>query len=117
MSKVVEITGDNIIFDDGFVISHWHPQDCCESHYLDYGDLDLKELQDAGEFDLTNDSFFEVVRDYGIRLISKSGYKIAIPGYADNNGYYSSDLILEVRNPKTGYKKDYDITDGQKEME
>ncbi|UFK09572.1 hypothetical protein [Xanthomonas phage DES1] len=110
MSKVIKLDGC-LIFDDGHVLSSDHDQDCCESHWLDFIGLvndDFKGL----DFDLSEESFFERVEDFGIRLLPVNGHPIPIPGYGANNGYYSSNLTLVLQLPN-GKNKKFDITECQ----
>ena len=102
------IDADYLTFSDGTRISSEHDQDCCESHYLSFSDLKVDDFEGLF-FDFSGD-FFERVEDYGIRLIPIEGHPISIPGYADNNGYYSSNLTLVVEGP---FAKNYDISDCQ----
>jgi hypothetical protein len=111
MSKVIQVTEDFIMFDDGHKLYSDHEQDCCERHYLDLSELSVEDF--AGlVFDLSSDKFFERVPDFGIRLIPISGGQpVSIPGYGSNNGYYSQNLTLILSIPAT--KKTFDITDCQ----
>ncbi len=111
MSKVIAVTSDDITFDDGHVIYSQHYQDCCESHYLSFNDLSVEDFGNL-EFDLSDDDFFERVEDYGIRLIAVNGSAIPVPGYASNNGYYSSNLSL-VLQYANGNRKTFDIQECQ----
>jgi len=108
--KVVKIDSDSLVFDNGIVLSSYHSQDCCESHELSLEDLTLSDFEGL-EFDLTNDDFFERIEDYGIALKPINGHPVRIPGYGSNNGYYSSDLSLELTG--NGFNKNYDISDCQ----
>jgi hypothetical protein len=92
-TKVIHVDGDSITFSNGLVLSSDHQQDCCESHYLSFSDLKLEDF-DGLEFDLTDESFFARVPDYGIRLIPINGHQISVPGYGSNNGYYGSNIDL-----------------------
>lgn len=95
--KVVKITTDEIIFDNGFSISWDHDQDCCESHYLDFESINLSDFKGLN-FNLSNNNkFFEKVEGYGIRLLPVNGHPVSIPGYGKNNGYYSSDLKVVLK--------------------
>lgn len=100
MTKVKSIDSDSITFENGLVLSSNHEQDCCENHYLSFSDLKLEDF-DGLEFDLSGDTFFERVPDYGIRLIPVSGHPVSIPGYGYNNGYYSSNLDLTLSDGRT----------------
>jgi len=105
--KVVKITEDEIIFDNGLSLSSDHRQDCCESHYLWFKDLTLSEFEGM-EFDLSNDDFFEKIEGYGIALKPTNNFPVRIAGYGSNNGYYSTELKLVI-----SFRKEYDITECQ----
>lgn len=111
--KVIELGEESIIFDDGTKLFSNHISGCCESHYLSFKYIELEDF-DGLEFDLSNDSFFERVDGFGIRLIAKNGQKISVPGYGHNNGYYSHELTLIIKNHQKNIKKEYDITECQK---
>jgi len=93
-AKVIRI-GDGIVFDNGMSLIDYHETDCCESHYLDTNELDIREF-DGLEFDLSNDNFFERIDGYGIALLPINGHPIRIAGHGSNNGYYSSQLDLHL---------------------
>jgi len=109
-TKVEKVTGDEIVFDNGWTLSSYHESDCCESHYLDIGSLSLADFEGLS-FDLSSDAFFERVEDYGIRLIPINGHPVSIAGYGYNNGYYSSQLTLVLERGKD--RKTFDITECQ----
>jgi hypothetical protein len=109
--KVIKVDDESIEFDNGAVLSSYHNQDCCESHYLWFKDLTIEDFKGL-EFDLTGDDFFKRIEGYGIELIPIHGHSVKVPGYGSNNGYYSSDLELIINaNGKT--IKEYDISDCQ----
>lgn len=105
--KVKAIDSDSITFDNGITLTSDHDQDCCESHSLDFSDLKLDDFEGL-EFDLTGDTFFEKVEDYGIRLLPTNGHPVSVPGYGYNNGYYSSNLSLVLSDGRI-----FDITECQ----
>ena len=88
-----------------------HDSDCCESHYLSFDDLTIEDFKDL-EFDLTSESFFNRIEDYGIELIPIKGYSVKVPGYGYNNGYYSSQLDL-ILTDKKDFNKEFDISECQ----
>lgn len=94
-----------------FALESKHRKDCCEQHYLSFGDLSLEDFEGL-EFDLSEDTFFRRVPGYGIELIPVSGWGVKIPGYSSNNGYYSTNLTLVLRHPVRGTVK-WDITECQ----
>lgn len=71
--------------------------------------VDFDEL----EFDLVSDDFFERIEGYGIALNPLVGHSVRIPGYGENNGYYSSELNLVLKD-RNGFLKVFDISKCQK---
>jgi hypothetical protein len=110
--KVVKLTSDEIVFDGGYKLYSDHDQDCCENHYLDFSDLNIEDFEGL-EFNLEAENFFNRIEDYGIELKPIKGHSVKVPGYADNNGYYGSniDLILEGNDGKV--IKTYDVSECQ----
>jgi hypothetical protein len=109
--KVVEINDEYILFENNVKLYSEHQADCCETHYLSFEDLTLKDFEEL-EFDLTEDKFFNRIEDYGIELIPLKGHSVKIPGYGYNNGYYSSNLNLYISDDK-GFNKSFDISECQ----
>lgn len=107
--KVVKV--DNCIyFSDGSELFCYHDQECCEEHYLDFEHIKLEDFNGL-EFDLTNENFFKRIDGFGIELIPIIGHSIKIPGYGYNNGYYSCNLKLVLKNNTQEFI--YDITECQ----
>ena len=112
--KVVSISDDIIKFEGGVELEAVHVQDCCEHHYLSLSDLTIDDF-DGLTFDLSaenGEGFFNRVEGYGIELLPNHGHAIRIPGYGSNNGYYSSNLTLEVRGD--GKTREFNISECQK---
>lgn len=109
--KVVKMDSDSLQFDNGVSLTSDHEPECCESHYLHFGDLTLDDFNGL-EFDLTSDNFFERIEDYGIALKPIHGHPVRIPGYGFNSGYYSSNLDLVLSDNK-GFRKVFDISECQ----
>ena len=93
---------EELKFTDGRVIKAYHEADCCEQNYADWG-----SLFDTGFFE---ENFF------GKKLVIdewEGGFRIngyAVNCYSEQNGYYSSDITVEIYNPtsdKPFYKRDY----------
>lgn len=108
--KVVKITQELILFNDDTELTSDHDQECCESHYLSFSDLTLDDFEGL-EFDLTNKNFFTPIHNYGIALNPINGFPVRVPGYGDNNGYYSTNLTLVIRNKY--FIRTFDITECQ----
>ena len=109
--KVVRVDSDSIEFDNGVNLYSDHDQSCCESHYLSMSDLTLADFEGL-EFDLTKEDFFERIEGYGIALKPINGFPVRIPGYGNNNGYYSSNIDLVITDNK-GFRKVFDISECQ----
>ena len=110
-AKVVRIDDDSIEFNNGVILTSSHDPDCCESHYLWLADLTIGDFNGL-EFDLTSDDFFERIAGYGIALKPLVGFPVRIPGYGINNGYYSCQLDLVLRNGGD-FSRGFDITECQ----
>ena len=78
--KIKEVNTNYILFDNGSRITFDHEQDCCETNYADFEQLE--------------DLIFEVVPENGFRFGSKGTPMFFIPCYSDQNGYYSSDIDI-----------------------
>lgn len=112
--KIIKISQESIRFSDGTLLTSEHDQDCCEQHYLSLGDITMEEVEDL-KFDLSNDSFFTRIPDYGISLNPIKGWPVRIPGYGSNNGYYSDNLTLQLS--LNGEVRTFDITDCQTQID
>jgi len=109
--KVVKVDAESIEFENGVQLYSDHDQDCCENHYLSFGDLTIADFEGL-EFDLTGEDFFKRIEDYGIELIPINGHSVKVPGYGSNNGYYSSNLDL-ILTDKKDFNKRFDISECQ----
>lgn len=88
--KIKEVNTNYILFDNGSRITFDHEQDCCETNYADF-----EQLEDlALEYEFENDLIFEVVPENGFRFGSKGTPMFFVPCYSDQNGYYSSDIDI-----------------------
>lgn len=112
MKTIVKtVNEETIFFENGARLESSHDSDCCEHHWLSFKDLSLSDFEGL-EFDLSTDSFFEKVEDYGIRLLPINGHPIGVPGYGSNNGYYSTELtlVLTIKKEDSTETRTYDIT-------
>lgn len=92
-AKIVEV-GENLIrFSDGTTITGHHHQDCCEYNYADCGQVD--DIALSTEFDTSN-LVFEEVADSGFRFGNAPSKMFFVPCYSSQNGYYSSDIEIQV---------------------
>jgi len=110
-TKVSKINLETLEFEDGTILSSYHEQDCCESHYLSFSDLQLSDF-DGLEFDLEDENSIIKIEEYGIALNPIKGFPVRIPAYSSNNGYYSSELsVILEKEGKT--IKEIDISECQ----
>ena len=94
--KIKEINEEQILFDNGFKIEYDHLQDCCESNYADFKQIEPMALN----YEFDEHLIFEKVDDYGFRFGNEYGLLFFIPCYSDQNGYYSSDIDIYYNNTK-----------------
>lgn len=115
MLKVLVIgIDDGIYFDNGMSLTSEHWTECCEHHYLSFNDLDMKDFKGL-EFnlDLEDGNFFKRIAGYGIELVPINGWSVKIPGYGDNNGYYSENINLVLKDANDNVLQDWDVTECQ----
>lgn len=88
---------EKILFDDGSSITFSHEQDCRESNWADFSVLEM--FYKGEEF---KDYTIEPIEDGGFNLIlienGWNDWKIFIPCYSDQNGYYSTNLDIHINN-------------------
>lgn len=89
--KIKKVTENEIVFTNGKCIYYDHEQDCCESNYADFGQLELSAYD--VEFDEHNMKF-EKADDYGFRFGSTDTPMFFVPCYSDQNGYYDSSVDI-----------------------
>lgn len=109
--KVIGVSPDAILFTENVSIQSSHQSSCCEYHWLSFGDVTLSDFEGL-EFDLSGDDFFDRIEDYGIGLKPINGFPVRIPGYGSNNGYYGSNIDLEVLVDNKVIKS-YDVSECQ----
>lgn len=96
-AKIITIHEDCLEFDTGHKLCDYHYQECCENHYINFEYLKLEDVKDL-VFDISSTAFIEQVFGYGVRLKPTNNFPVSIPGYGDNNGYYSHQLELILRD-------------------
>ncbi len=89
--KVVSYKEDEgLLFSNGLKVNDYHPQDCCESVYADW-----KQLEDTG---IEDKEFKELVITGNPELGIIINGEFAVPCYNQQNGYYSDELLLNIEN-------------------
>ena len=108
--KIKGIDTQFIEFDNGMILESEHDQDCCESHYADFESLIGQGWEDK-EFpehlsELVVDSEMEIkyTDDYNeswksfFQIKDKDNNKYTLTIYNANNGYYSDNVTLVLKN-------------------
>ena len=93
--KIIKITNEKIIFDNGSYITYEHYQDWCENNWADFDQID--DL--AKEYDYEENLKFESVEGAGFRF-GDSSFMVFVPCYSEQNGYYSSDIDIFYNKKK-----------------
>lgn len=87
--KIVQVTNEKIIFDNGNYIGFDYGEKCCTYNYADFTQLEDMAL----DYEFDENLIFEAVEDAGFRFGDK-GMMFFIPCYSEQNGYYSSDIQI-----------------------
>lgn len=89
--KIEKVTENEIIFDNGNMITFDHEQDCCEHNFADFSVLNENNVYYNHEF--SEALSFEYIGEEGFRFGS-DGIWIFIPCYSCQNGYYSTEIDI-----------------------
>lgn len=84
---ITRITNEKIIFSDGSYIDFDHAEDCCERNYADFSIItpqDRKRHFENVDIRAKEEGF----------LLCLDNYKIWIPCYSEQNGYYTTELDI-----------------------
>lgn len=118
--KIVEITEEYIKFSNGYKLIYKHQQDCCENVYADFeyakqyntlGHFKDKTIFDVEfEVDFYVNDGIKLVKGLGFVIFSieryggsyMTGAPIFIPCYNEQNGYYSTNLMLRLIDGESG---------------
>lgn len=117
--KIKEIKEDRIIFDNGNILEGIHEQDCCESVYADFENMQVmtkiaSNYINSDELDFDEDLLKHIIKipNVGFFIEDKNGIRLFVSCYNSQNGYYSSDLELCYTQSVVQYIKSYlDISD------
>ena len=118
--RIKKIGNDYLEFDNGLLMTSDHWTECCESHWADFSVMSGYNLNTTTgreiniynvEFDENIKENIQLIKDEGFNLIAKDGSKYFIPCYAENNGYYGSDLTLCITID--GVNEEIDISECQ----
>lgn len=99
--KIVSITDEEILFDNGNTITFDHRPDCCEHNYADFEQLD--DVARAVEFD--PDLEFQACERAGFLFGNRPGKMFFVPCYSCQNGYYSTDVAIYYNGKLAEYLK------------
>lgn len=122
---VKEIKEEGIEFDNGFLLTHDHWQDCCECVYADWKNMQVLTNVFENSFDISSLEFdetkklkeyIEVKESIGFTIESNNGIKLLVSCYDVQNGYYSNNLTLQLKDASSTLDE-MDVTGGTKFVE
>ena len=90
---ITDVTHKGITFSNGYFMYSYHEPDCSECNYADWEQLD--DL--ARGYTFKGKLLFEPVLDAGFRF-GDSRRMFFVPCYSEQNGYYSWDVDIYIRN-------------------
>jgi len=121
--KIKEIKEDGIVFDNGYRLTDYHEQECCENVYADFEmlkdynvstvtgkNIDIKDI----DFEESLTYLVRGIKETVFNMISKIGEKFFVPCYNSQNGYYSGNLEL-ILHKENNVKEKLDISEFVKE--
>lgn len=88
--KIVSVTDEEILFDNGNSITFDHVSDYCEHNYADFEQLD--DIARTVEFDPNLE--FQACEGAGFLFGNRPGKMFFVPCYSCQNGYYSIDVDI-----------------------
>lgn len=101
--RITKISDEIIKFDNGFELTYYHEQDCCENVYADFKILKTYNLSTVTgkkiniyniDFEEDIKKLIECITGQGFNMVSKIGEKFFVPCYNEQNGYYNDNLEL-----------------------
>ena len=94
--RIIQVTENEIKFDNGKSITYQHCPDCCEYNYADFSTLTPDVI--GYDHDFNARLKFKWIGQGGNEAagftFGDNQRKIFIPCYSDQNGYYSTDLDI-----------------------
>lgn len=91
--KILSVNEEGILFDNLKKITYSHYQECCESNYADFVQLEKAALKEVFEEPL----YFEEVPHAGFRF-GNPGKMYFAPCYSEQNGYYTTHIDIYYDN-------------------
>ena len=114
--KIIKINGKEILFDNGNSLTYEHEQDCCESVYADFENIQVITNVFRNNYNVQELNFSENLTDVidrhegiGFTIEDENGIKLFVSCYDCQNGYYSDNLSLVYK--KGDIKTIIDIRD------
>ena len=102
--KIKEIDSEQILFDNGDILTYRHIQDCCEINYADFKQIDDIALKTDFDKPLTFQR-----NECGFRFGNLPQKMFFVPCYSEQNGYYSNKI--EVIYSDSENNSEYTIYD------
>lgn len=112
IEKIEKIEKEGIYLSNGYKIVDCHRQDCCEDVYADWNYLNMKDLI-GGEINLNLSQTITPVDKAGFKIKIRDrwyNFDYFVPCYNQQNGYYSAELKLQLKNQQDEVLEEIDIT-------
>lgn len=93
--KIIKLNQDELVFDNGMIISYDHCQSCCEHNYADFKQIEQLALNTNFDENL----IFEAVQDSGFRF-GNPNKMFFIPCYSEQNGCYTTEIDIYYNGKK-----------------
>lgn len=94
---------EKIGLSNGYIITFYHWQECCEYVYADFDNIELEKA-------INEKTLFKRISIKPVKGIGFLLNNILINCYNDQNGYYNTDLNLHVINGKGKILIDIDLS-------
>lgn len=118
--KIVKISKNYnyVEFDNGYILEAYHAQDCCENVYAEFDmlakynvsvvtgkQIDIRNI----EFPETLSKMIQKIKNCGFLMKNEGGEKFLVPCHNEQNGYYSTQLILQLYDKNKFLLEELDI--------
>lgn len=111
--RIVSAQEESLEFDNGSKIISTYRQQCCEYNYADFSVLEIDPELMHGEFSdvilgtvVDEEGFNLIFTGLPHKLFGRYDKVVFIPCYSDQNGWYSTDVVITYFN-SDGTQKGY----------
>lgn len=90
--RIIRISDERILFDNGDYIFYDHDQDCCENNYADFTVISHNDVNVGYDFK-PDEMVFKKIEGAGF-CFGNEGHMIFVPCYSEQNGWYSDEIEI-----------------------